>query len=428
MKFVNKKAAILLAAAAASISVVGCGKKKEVGNPSAPQRTEIKTEQVNGSIEGELPMPNNESNAVPLAPQPDSQTVAVGSAPKVSEVRPVKIGDLNPLPLDYESNNSSSVVRDGLSKRITGGKTSDSLLYTGTSTDGIHTYLRSRNEKVGWETRRLNFEAAASVKSAKLTVDSLSGEAIIVLKLEENKILKTYVLAGDMTTGSANILGVVNAGAGAVTSGSQALQGTIKCLDLDGMCENSYLRIKVGGQGVSSAIINVIFRQSAADLYFHLPGEYTDSSEYSDIREMIVNSIKRINSDNRISKIVMNSFEVVNGRSGVDVYIQSRNKELLGFSGPLLAPEAGTAVNVGLSRIGNEANDTLDLLALNQWNLNYQNTIAEARMINNNGLGQIRIALKMRKRGQLGGEQFAMTIMRKIKPIIELNETSLDIK
>lgn len=430
----DKRSLLLAAAVIASLSLSACGKKKQVGNPSAPQTNELKKEVVQGDMEGGLPAPNDESSAggsgtLPPAPTPDKvPSIPSGTPPKVSETKPVKDAELNPIPQDYESDDAKNVTRDNLTKRLTGGKTSDGLLYTGTSTDGILAWLRARNEKVGWETRRLNFAAAASVRSAKLSVDSLSGEAIIALKIDEAGSAKTYVLAGAMSSGSANQLQLVRAGAGETTTGTQAVAATLKCLDLDGQCENSYLRVKVGGNGTPSAIINVIFRQSAADAYFHLPGEYTDSAEYADIREMIINSIKRINSDNRISAIKMNSWEVVNGRAGVNVYIQSRNKELLGFSGALLAPEAGTAVNVALSRIGVEANDSLDLLALNQWKLNYQNSIAEAKLINNNGLGQIRLALKMRKRGAIGGEQFAITIMRKIKPIVDLNESSLDIK
>lgn len=422
----DKKYLLLTAAVIASLSLSACGKKKEVGNPSAPQ---VKKDVVEGNIDGELPAPNDESaGELPPAPTPEkSKETSKGTPPKVSQVKPVKDSELNPIPQDYDYGDATNVTRDA-EKRFTGGQTAEGLLYTGTSTDNILAWLRARNEKVGWETRRANFAAAASVRSAKLVVDSLSGEAMIVLKIDEAGSVKTYVLAGGMSSGSANVVKVVRAGAGEKTTGAQAMNATLKCLDLDGQCENSYLRVKTGGNGVASAIINVIFRQSTADAYFHLPGEYTDSAEYADIREMIINSIKRVNSDNRISSIKMNSWEVVNGRAGVNVYIHGRNKELLGFSGALLAPEAGTAVNTALSRIGIEQNDSLDLLALNSWKLNYQNTIADARMINNNGLGQLRIALKMRKRGAMGGEQFAITIMRKIKPIVELNETSLDIK
>lgn len=435
----NQRYLLLATALVAALSVTACGKKKEVGGPGVPAPTQTKSE-VQGNLDGELPAPNDESTGYLPAPQPTdssdsapvfSPVVSVGSAPKVSDSKPVSSIELNPIPQDYDADDYRGVTRDNLEKRITGGKTSEGLLYTGSSTDDLLVYLRARNEKMGWETRRLNFAAAASVRSAKLTTETWMGQtgnATLVLKLDEGGATKTYVLAGELSPGSAKTLRVVSSGNNAKTTGKQALQGTLKCLDLDDQCENSYARLKIGGNGVPSAIINIIFRQSAADAYFHLPAEYTDSSEYYDIREMVVNSIKQVNSQNRIANVRMNSFEVVNGRAGVDVYIKARNKELLAFSGALLAPEAGTSINVGLSRIGKEESDTLNLLALDSSSLKYQNTIASAKMINNNGLGQVRIALQMRQRGKEGGEKFAVTVMRKIKPIVDLNEESLDIR
>jgi hypothetical protein len=98
------------------------------------------------------------------------------------------------------------------------------------------------------------------------------------------------------------------------------------------------------------------------------------------------------------------------------------NNELLGFAGPLLAPEAGTGVNIKLSRLAKDKEDSLDLINTNSTKLNYANWIAEARLVANNGLGQVRVSLKMRKVGAYGQDQFAVTFMRRIKPIVELDE------
>ncbi|MNL40579.1 hypothetical protein D3C87_1629380 [compost metagenome] len=121
----------------------------------------------------------------------------------------------------------------------------------------------------------------------------------------------------------------------------------------------------------------------------------------------------------------MSSFEVVNGRSGVTLAIEGLNKELLAFAGPLLAPEAGTAVNVTLSRVKQDREDTLDLLAAGKNKLNFANWIGQARMVANNGLGQVRLALKMRKRGNYKQDQFAVTFMRTINPIVDLTDDNL---
>ncbi|MFP5518781.1 MAG: hypothetical protein ACLGGX_02670 [Bdellovibrionia bacterium] len=426
----SKRQQLLALSLVSALAMTACGSKKEVyGNSKKP------TIQTQGQAPGPVPETNSQGGEaeLPIPGAPESQSpealpvpvdASQGQLPPVMESQPVSSLELNPLPQDYEPNNAAHVAREGLSKRATGGQTSDGLLYTSSSTDAIHAFLRARNEKVSWGQKRLNLEMAANVQHAKMHVDSLSGETTVVVKLKEGSGDATYVMAGAMGEGSAQPLKVVRGGGNDKTTGNRSIEGTIKCLDLDGLCENTFARLRINDNGLTS-VVNLIFRQSNADVYFHLPGEYSENPEYLELREFIHNSIKGVTTADRLRSVKMKSWEVVNGRSGFEVEVLGRNKEMLGFRGPLLAPEVGTAVNVVLSRVGKENTDSLDLLALGNVKLNYANTIQEAKMINNNGLGQVRIAVKMRKRAHYAQDQFAMTIMRKIKPIIELTDESL---
>lgn len=435
-----QKHKMITAALLASLSLSACGKKKDViaPPPEQPQQTSQDTQDTNGQIGGGLPDPNRADYAPPTPePIPEPRTSAPSSAPTanptpvratpppVVETRPAPAPGTNLLPSDYRSNDPGNATRDNLTKRMTGGVTADGLVYTSSSTDDLLNYLRARNEKVGYETRRLNLEAAASVLSAKMTIDGLSGDAIITLKVQEGKDVKIYNVAGaGSSEGSATPLRSVRAGNGETTTGARALEGTLKCMDLDGGCETTFVRLKIGTTP-SSAIINIVFRNSAADLYFNLPGEYSDNPEYLVLRDYIVSTIRGLNVVDKIKTVRMNSWEVVNGRSGVMLSMKGFNNELLAFAGPLLAPEAGTGVNISLSRIAKDKEDTLDLISLDNTKLNYANTIGEARMVANNGLGQVRLALKMRKRGAYAQDQFLVTFMRRIKPLIDVNDDNL---
>ncbi|MNT98765.1 hypothetical protein D3C72_2414250 [compost metagenome] len=62
---------------------------------------------------------------------------------------------------------------------------------------------------------------------------------------------------------------------------------------------------------------------------------------------------------------------------------------------------------------------------MNKYSLNYANTIGDARLIANNGLGQVRIMIKMRKRANYPQDKVAITFMRRIKPLVELNDENL---
>ncbi|WP_374029385.1 hypothetical protein [Bdellovibrio bacteriovorus] len=473
------KHTMITAALVATLGLSACGKKKDLIEQPAPGQTSDqtvtqpnptqKTDDTSGSIGGGLPDPNAQGDSdynpplpepipepskptkpaptpgkkpdapktqqpkpstqvppAPPAPGPVVSEPARPTTPPVVDTRPAP-GGLTQLPPDYRTNDAANVTRDNLTKRMTGAVTEDGLVYTSSSTDNLLNYLRARNEKVSYETRRLNLDAAASVVSAKLSVDGLSGDAVVTLKVQEGGSQKVYNLAGaNGSEGYASPLRSVRAGNGERSTGTRAIEGTLKCLDLDGGCETTFVRVKIGSSP-ASAIINLVFRNSAADLYFHLPaaGKHTDNPEFLLLQEFMLSTIQRLDVDNKVKTSKISSWEVVNGRSGFNVAMKGVNRELLAFAGPLLAPEAGTGVNINLSRIAKDQEDTLDLISLDNTRLNYANYIGEARLIANNGLGQVRIALKMRKRGAYAQDQFAVTFMRKIKPIVDLTDDNL---
>ncbi|KHD88129.1 MAG: hypothetical protein OM95_11410 [Bdellovibrio sp. ArHS] len=458
------KHAVITAALLASLSLTACGKKKDVLAPPTEQQTAQKTgaesETSNTNGQGDLPDPSNPNDTLPPLPEPipDSKTNPPKAnppkatppkttppakpstpvppppttelpkqTPPVVSTLPAPAPGTNRLPSDYRTNDAANATNDALSKRMTGAVTEDGLVYTSSSTDDLLTFLRARNEKVGAESRRANLAAAASVLSAKMSVDGLSGDAVVTLKIQEGADVKVYNVAGSSTNGgSASPVKSVRAGNDERTTGARALSGTLKCMDLDGGCETTFVRLQIG-TSPNTAIINLVFRNSAADLYFHLPAQnaHSDNPEFLLLQEFAVSTIQRLNVSNKVKTSKISSWEVVNGRSGFMVSLKGVNQELLAFAGPLLAPEAGTGVNINLSRIAKDQEDTLDLISLNNTKLNYANYIGDARLIANNGLGQVRIALKMRKRGNYAQDQFAITFMRRIKPLVDLTDDNL---
>ncbi|MFS4459128.1 hypothetical protein [Bdellovibrio sp. HCB2-146] len=364
--------------------------------------------------------------AQPNYPQPPA-VEKVPTTPSITDVMPTPTGSANELPSDYRPNDVTNVTRDGVSKRLTGGVTKEGYVYTSTSTDELLNYLRARNERVGYESRQQNLAAAASIVSAKISNDGFSGEsAVITLKVQESGGIKVYNLEGTMAEGPASTLYAVRGGNGLPTTGARPIKGTLKCVDLDGGCETSFARVEIGAKG-SSGIVYVVFRSSKADLYFHLPAkaDYSGNPEFYSISDYIVSTIGDKRTNEKIKTRSFKSWEVVNGRSGFIFSTKGYNNELLAFAGPLLSQEGGTAINVPLNRIGKDEDNSLDLLAIGSSKLNYANSIGEARLIANNGLGQIRLGFKMRKRNNYAQDRWAVTVMRVIKPIVDLDDDNL---
>jgi hypothetical protein len=246
------------------------------------------------------------------------------------------------------------------------------------------------------------------------------------LKVQEPGGVKIYNLAGSMSEGRASKLRMVTYGNGEKTTGTYNVAGTLKCVDLDGGCETAMARLEVGCNG-GFGVAYVVFRNSKADLYFQLPAvdAYSGNPEFYVLSDYFISTIKDLKTTAKIQKRTLGSWEVVNGRSGFTFTLKGYNDELLAFTGPLLAQDGSNAVNVRLGRIGKDEENSLDLLAVRSSKLNYANTIQEARLVANNGLGQLRLVAKMRKRNNFAQDRFAVTVMRTIKPIVDLEDDNL---
>lgn len=409
-------------------------------SPSPSPKKADKVTDIPGAVPAPAPKTTTAPKAQPSAQKPVQQTEQtqreypqppqieeIGPvAPTVSNVLRAPVGE-NQLPDDYSTDDVNNLSRDGVTKRLTGGVTKDGYVYTSASTDELLNFLRKRNERVGAESRRQNLAAAASVVSAKMSQEGFDGEsAVFTLKVQEAGAVKVYNLAGGLSDGRASKLRLVNSGNGERTTGAYNVAGTAKCLDLDGGCETVMTRLEIGN-GVGFGVAYVVFRNSKADLYFHLPAveKYSGNPEFHTLSDYFISTIKDLNTRAKIQKRTLSSWEVVNGRSGFTFTTKGYNDELLAFSGPLLSQDGSNAVNVRLNRVGKDQDNSLDLIAVRDSKLNYANTIQEARLIANNGLGQIRLSVKMRKRNNYAQDRFAVSVMKTIKPIVDLEDDNL---
>jgi len=434
---IHQKTSIYLATLLAVVALSACGEKKEARGsqpPAEAPKTTTTVEETNGKGGGvELPPPQ--------APGTNPTPPANGGEPLPAPAQPT--GNLKD-PLEnsagYEPVDPSAVESADYQKRYTGMKNPDGLSYTGSSTDYLLTYLRLRNEDPNLDAgvKARNLAAAQSIRSAHFSRDEDTGDIAVTLKIKEGDYLKTYILAGGLSEGdTVSRLRLVRSRNGVKTTGTQNISGKIKCLDEDGGCETMFARlvieeqeapvpVSVGGstEGGSRAAVAILFRESLADIHASL-AEASGNPEYASMSDFWINShYKAINSDNQLDKAVLKSYEIVNGRSGFEAQLIGKNRQLISLGGPLLAPEDGTSVDISADRTA-QMQESYDLDSLSGYKFDLANFIGSAKIINNNGLGQVRIALKMRKRVGYDQEAFKLTIMRIIKPTVTPNEENL---
>lgn len=302
----------------------------------------------------------------------------------------------------YNPDSPKSLDIQSIEKKLTGGTGEGGIVYTSSSTDDIHNFLRARSQRVNEESRRLNAEASGSVLSANLTESA--GVSTVTLRVREGEYTKVYQLAGRAAGPKGGALKVT-----AASTGTRPVDGTLACLDADGGCETSFARVRLGETG-ANGIINIIFRKSEAAVHFNLPKERSGSVDYENMREFILNTSRDVRTDNKIVDVRMSSWEITGGRAGVDLSLVGGNGEYIGYSVPLIARPEGTYVTTAATKIANTQGRKL------------AETVESARLIANNGLGQVRLAIKMKSRGGSAQDEFKVTFMRVMKPLIQLDE------
>ncbi len=396
------KHSLITAALLATLGLTACNKDKTVGGAPPPEQT-----QAGGQVEDLPDLGGAGTNVNPTAPVGKTNAQSSGPGYYINKDG-VIIGK------EYVPSDSNNVDSNAYGKRLTGGVSKEGLLYTSSATDDTLDVLRGlKRDQLG---------LSASVTEAQLKFESISGLSVVTLRIQENGFARVYNLVGQSAFEGGNEVIRLNAAAsgnGTRTTGSMPIHGTLQCLDLDGGCEATLVKVELGYSG-SASHIDIVFRQSVADLYFKM-SRGSGNPEYDVLKELAINTFDTHTGSNRVKTSTMNSWEVVNGRAGFNVVLRTYDNQLLAFSGPLVSPQSGNSTNVILKPLAKDPNVEDDGIG-NGGKLNILNMIGEARLTANNGLGQIRIVFKMRKFNTYKQDLFAITFMRRSKPVIDLND------
>lgn len=393
----NQKSLLLSVAvlAAFTLTTTGCGKSKET-------RSDVRgttTTQEQADVEN-LDIVDADGQGAPL-PTSASGTALPGLPPSLDSN---DAGTLNPLPNSNGSNSddggADTLPQSGKTKKSngavsakfdeaeavkTGGKL-DSLNYTSSSADGLMAEFRGYNNKVNAEQKTMNLNLAKAVINAKLKRSTSSGDMLVDLTLDESlngvKKITSYRLQATQA-GDKYSLTKIN------SNGDLEVQGGfLKCTDADGGCENAYIKVKMSG-----AYVRVIFRKSYADRFFILE-EGSAGSSFEMWKSYLTNTVNFASTSQKLDYIQTSSFEVVNGRAAMGVLIATEDKEVVGLGVQLLAADKGTVAGSSIAKI-NDLSKNYDLQSNSNASQNLAQAIKDAKLVNNNGKGQVRLRLDL---------------------------------
>lgn len=388
----NQKSLLMSVAVLATftLATTGCGKSKEsrsdvraTGTMATQEQGEVQSaDQLpeNNGVGGlpGLPQSSDSNNGGTLNPLPNSNGSNNGG----------DSSDLGELPAPgkgKKSNGAVSAKFDEAEAVKTGGKL-DKLNYTSSSADGLMAEFRGYNNKVNAEQKAMNLNLAKAVINAKLKRAAGSGDMLVDLTLDESvegvKKITSYRLIATQAGDKFNLSKISS-------NGDLEVQGGfLKCTDADGGCDNAYIKVKMEG-----AYVRVIFRKSYADRFFILE-EGSQGSSFELWKSYLNNTVNFATTSQKLDYVQTSSFEVVNGRSAMGVLIATEDKEVVGLGVPLLAPDKGTVAGSNVAKV-NDLSKNYDLTSASNASQNLAQAIKEAKLINNNGKGELRLRLDL---------------------------------
>lgn len=242
----------------------------------------------------------------------------------------------------------------------------------------------------------------ASKKHNKSIKHKDSEEALEPIKQQQ------IVLKGRMAKGqqaelfAANLLGK--------KLGAQAL---LKCLDANGDCDTSVLTLNFGDIRKEQKV-QVIFRTSSFNYSVKFPDTQIHTILFKKFVGLFMNSrYANLPPDERnVLKLrQMESFEVINGRSGIKVTLQSLENEIMTFKFAGLKDDQQGGFNEAVDK-QLTLEDGLTLAQGESFSTQLGQSISEARLVGNDGRGVFKLSLKMKELESSNDDTVDLTLIR----------------
>lgn len=373
------------------VALSSCGKSKELNTPAAktvaPQQVaapEMNTpdRQQQPVTAAEVEVNTNPNND--LLPDDGRQPVVV---PKNNGSRTGETGSEQSTTTETKNQTSLIDFSNQVASKTGGlGGSAKELFYTGAGSGGLLEEFKSYGLKVNQQQQQKNSNLAKAITNARLTRLS-SGQMQIDLVVDETINgqggLKSYRLMAT-ADGEGMKLNLSQ------SSGDLDFEGGfLKCLDTDGACSHSYAKIKF-----SEAYTRIIFRNSFANTHYLIQKDVSNNSAFDMLKTYVKNTTGGLDTNQKLDGLETASFEVINGRSAMGAMLTTKDQQMVGLSIPLLVSGRNSEVNVAVTK-STDLSKSFSLPSGLNYSQKLASGIQEARLINNNGLGQLKIKLNL---------------------------------
>lgn len=343
--------------------------------------------------------PGDNSDSAPSPPSRPAPNPAPGSNPETATEPTPRMPQ--PLPETLEENENRSNIERNHNR---GNDSSDAQIsYSGSAPDGLRDeLLRQALATSDPRQKAADLEFAKSLLSVQMN-----------LNFETNQIQVTLSVArNDAEKKTLSLQGTLNASNKAqLTSSEEGLRGALTCMDQGQTCETRVLVLAYNG-----ARIPVIYRRTNLSLDAEWTKRKCSSPECLEFFTILKHTEAGLQDQLSLKQAKMESFEVIQGRSGFKLVVQTRNQEVMKIAGPLvsLEPNSGVSVQAHTKLLNGEKTDSNTGQVLST---KLHDSMSDVQIISNNGRGQVQLEVKMKSSLNGAEDRFYLTLNRKVVPI-----------
>jgi hypothetical protein len=428
-------------ALALCLSISACGKSRD--DKAAPAPAPTKPADPVAPTQSTVPTPAATPTAPPPSTKDDNTNKDLKGNPMPGPGDVVKPRRLQEKPRNSDSSNSSDSDRSstsgsnstrssqshtspsaphspapGASTSSLPSKEFDGARYSGAGPDNLREYLtvvQDEDNSISSSQRALNLKFARSIKKASLRLNTQTGQAQMILSLTSLKGKETEIaVTGAARAGQSNFT---------LSSKTKGLSGKLMCLDAlsdqGQTCQTSLGEVKY-----NNARVQVIFRHTAVEMQFDFARHNCLTKECSEIYDMSRYSERKIIDSNTLKLAVMDTFEVVQGKSEFRLLVVTNENEVMKFAGPLANPDLYPVLDTPVDR-SLTAEDLRDPKTHEPRRSRLNEALNDVRITTNDGLGNLNLLVKMKLLDDGARDMFQIYLKRKVRDIQIPSENSL---
>jgi hypothetical protein len=401
------------------------GQAKADAQTAETGRQPMTTQKVDGSGDSSKTQKTTKKSGTQQKKESTTSTPKIVSAPTDTSSSNQSSGSKSSKSRSSSHKQKSNPVQtsDDLSQGTINRLKAEADRYTGSADDYLRNFLMVKEARLSDLQKGRNLQTANSVRSASLKVDYKaddgggSGDVALTLNIAQGGESRALVLGGTIDNGRARIRS---------SASNVAVEGEVICMDADAtMCETAVADLVVGTSSSKKATLRIIFRRTDVNLQANFPNRNCHTQECEDLYTMFseTGAYQRGNltSPDRliIKKAKLETFEVINGRSGFRLTMSTIGGEMLTFGGPLYTQSlmSSAAVSVRADRSIN-VEDQVNFVTGQNYKTRLNSTMQDIRVVGNDGLGVITVDVKagVAKPG-VEQDHFTLVIQRLSKPL-----------